>query len=592
MNVLVVLLLALACFWFGIRFYSKYISRQIGSDDKHPTPAVSINDGRDYVPTRGHVLFAHHFATIAGAGPIIGPVMGFTYGVVPVLIWLIVGAVFFGAVHDYTSLFASVRERGKSMAEIAGKTLGKPGFILFIIFTLIMIILVTSAFLDLAAKSLTSIWPLDKLTLSADQTLIKTRMDNGVMMGIIGGIASTSVIIITLFAPILGFLIYKRKMRALYAYIMAFLLAVFSIYLGFRMPVTLDPRVWMGVIAVYTFIAAGIPVWIILQPRDFTNVQILYGGMLVVALSMIISGFSGLSINAPAFDLQAGTHNLGLIWPIMFIIIACGAISGFHALVGGGTTSKQVRSEKDVRRIGYYGMILEGILAALVLLTLASALGHNDYLSAVWPTDGTSGNPILGFALGVGSLVHNAFPFVSIALGAVFGILMVEGFIVTTLDSAVRLNRYLFEELWNILFASKTPRIMRQYWFNSGLSVVLMFAMAYTNAFASLWKIFGSANQLLAALTLMAVTVWLYVRGKKIWYTLVPAIFMIFTTLAALIYLLFTKYIPQSDWIMIVTDVVLLLLSVAFSVLASKTMWSLFASRKVAEVTSTAPVEN
>jgi carbon starvation protein len=592
MNVLVVLLLALACFWFGIRFYSKYISGQIGSDDTRPTPAVSINDGRDYVPTRSHVLFAHHFATIAGAGPIIGPVMGFTYGFVPTLIWLVLGAIFFGAVHDYTSLFASVRERGKSMAEIAGRTLGKPGFILFIIFTLIMIILVTSAFLDLAAKSLTSIWPLDKLTLSPDQTLIKTKMVDGVQMGIIGGIASTSVIIITLFAPILGLLIYRRKMRALYAYIMAFLLAILSVYIGFKMPVTLDPRVWMGVIAVYTFIAAGIPVWIILQPRDFTNVQILYGGMLVVTVSIIISGLAGLSINAPAFDLQAGTANLGAIWPIMFIIIACGAISGFHSLVGGGTTSKQVKSEKDVRRIGYYGMVLEGILAALVLLTLASALSHNDYLSAVWPADGSGGNPILGFALGVGSLVHNAFPFVSVALGAVFGILMVEGFIVTTLDSAVRLNRYLFEELWNILFSARTPRVMRQYWFNSGLSVILMFGMAYTNAFANLWKIFGSANQLLAALTLMAVTVWLYVRGKKIWYTLIPAIFMIFTTLAALLYLLFTRYIPQGNGILIVTDVILLLLAVAFSALASRTMWGLFTDRKVAQAAPTVSVKN
>lgn len=592
MNVLIVLLLALACFWFGIRFYSRYISSQIGSDDNRPTPAIAINDGRDYVPTRSHVLFAHHFATIAGAGPIIGPVMGFTYGFVPALIWLIIGAIFFGAVHDYTSLFASVRERGKSMAEIAGKTLGKPGFILFIIFTLIMIILVTSAFLDLAAKSLTSIWPLDKLTLSADQTLIKTRAVDGVTMGIIGGIASTSVIIITLFAPILGFLIYKRKMRALYAYIMAFLIAIVSVYIGFKMPVTLDPKLWMGVIAIYTFIAAGIPVWIVLQPRDFTNVQILYGGIVIVTLAIIISGFTGLNITAPAFDLQAGTANLGAIWPIMFIIIACGAISGFHSLVGGGTTSKQVSSERDVRRIGYFGMILEGILAALVLMTLASALSHHDYLSAVWPTNGAGGNPILGFALGAGSLVHNAFPFISIALGAVFGILMVEGFIVTTLDSAVRLNRYLFEELWNILFASRAPRIMKQYWFNSGLSVILMFAMAYTNAFANLWKIFGSANQLLAALTLIAVTIWLYVRGKKIWYTLVPAIFMIFTTLAALLYLLFTKYIPQSNWILIVTDIILLLLAVAFSLLASKTMWRLFAARKLEGASSAASLEN
>jgi carbon starvation protein len=588
MNVLILLLLALALFWLGIRFYSRFISRQIGLDNNIPTPAVSMNDGRDYVPTKAHVLFAHHFATIAGVGPIIGPVMGFTYGVMPVLAWLIVGAVFFGAVHDYTAIFASVRERGKSMAQIAGNALGKQGFILFIIFTLVMIILVTSAFLGAAAKSLTSKWPLEDLTLPQNQTLLKTVTEDGVVKGIIGGIASTSVIIITAFAPILGFLIYRRKLRSLYAYIIAFVLCIVSIYIGFKHPVALDPKIWMAVISIYTFIAAGIPVWIILQPRDFTNVQILYGGIFIVSASLIIGGLGGLSINAPNFDFAAGTANLGMIWPMMFIVIACGAISGFHALAGGGTTSKQVNSEKDVRRIGYNAMILEGILATLVLLTLASGLGHQDYLKIVWP-DGGGGNPILGFALGVGNIVHNAFPFITVALGSVFGILMIEGFIVTTLDSAVRLNRYLFEELWNILFSGNVPSVMRKYWFNSGLSVVLMFLMGYSNAFASLWKIFGSANQLLASLTLMAITVWLYVRGKRVWFTMIPAAFMIVTTLASLIYLLLTDYIPASNWILIVTDVVLLLLSVAVAVLVVKTAIRLRWERKHGGHTALSP---
>ncbi len=571
MNVLLILLISLVFFGLGIRFYSRFIARNIGSDENRTTPALDINDGRDYVPTKAHILFAHHFATIAGAGPIIGPVMGFAFGLFPALIWIVLGAVFFGAVHDYTALFASVRERGKSMAEIAGKTLGKPGFILFILFTLVMIILVTSAFLGAAATSLTSMWPIEELTLGPDQTLLKTFEQDGVVKGIIGGIASTSVIIITMIAPLLGYLIYRRKMKTIYAYLFAFILCIVSVYIGFRHPVALDPKIWMGVITVYTFIAAGIPVWIILQPRDFTNVQILYGGMLILMVSLLIGGFGGLSVNAPGFDLQTGTANLGMIWPMMFIVIACGAISGFHALAGGGTTSKQVSSENDIKRIGYYGMILEGILATLVLLTLASALGHADYLKTVWPATG-SGNPILAFALGVGNLVHNAFPFVSVALGAVFGILMVEGFIITTLDSAVRLNRYLFEELWNILFSGNVPGFMRKYWFNSGLSVILMFLMGYSNAFASLWKIFGSANQLLASLTLMAVTVWLYMRGKKFWFTMIPAVFMILTTLASLIYLLLKSYIPANNWILIVTDVILLLLAVSVAALIANTI--------------------
>lgn len=567
MNVLLVLLLVLIFFGLGIRFYSRYIARQIGADNSRPTPAVELNDGNDYVPTRAHILFGHHFATIAGAGPIIGPVMGYVYGVVPTLIWILLGAVFFGAVHDYTALFASVRERGKSMAEIAGKTLGKPGFILFIVFTLVMIILVTSAFLGAAAKSLTSKWPLDKLTLLPDQTLLKTVTEGGVVKGIIGGIASTSVIIITAFAPILGFLIYRKKLRALYAYLIAFVVCIVSIYFGFKFPLSMDPQLWMGVISIYVFIAAGIPVWIILQPRDFTNVQILYGGILIVFISMIVSGLGGLAIHAPNFDFAAGAANLGMVWPMMFIVIACGAISGFHALAGGGTTSKQVSSENDVKRIGYYGMILEGVLAALVLITLASAMSHSEYMQIVWPEVAANSNPILAFALGVGNLVHSAFPFISVALGSVFGILMIEGFIVTTLDSAVRLNRYLFEELWHILFSGRVPAFMKSYWFNSGLSVVLMFLMGYTNAFASLWKIFGSANQLLASLSLLAITIWLYLRGKRFFFTLIPALFMILTTMASLIYLLVTSYIPTNNWVLIITDLILLLLGLAVAVL-------------------------
>lgn len=579
MNVLLVLLLSLFFFGLGIRFYSKFIARQIGADNSRPTPAVEINDGNDYVPTRAHILFGHHFATIAGAGPIIGPVMGYVYGVVPTLVWILMGAVFFGAVHDYTALFASVREKGKSMAEIAGKTLGKPGFILFIVFTLVMIILVTSAFLGAAAKSLTSKWPLDKLTLLPDQTLLKTVSEGGVVKGIIGGIASTSVVIITAFAPILGFLIYRRKLRALWAYLIAFIVCIISIYIGFKYPLAMDPKIWMAVISIYVFFAAGIPVWIILQPRDFTNVQILYGGILIVFLSLIISGFSGLTLDAPSFDFAVGTANLGMVWPMMFIVIACGAISGFHALAGGGTTSKQVKSEDDVKRIGYYGMILEGILAALVLITLASAMTRSEYMQIVWPSAVADSNPILAFALGVGNLVHMAFPFITVALGSVFGILMIEGFIITTLDSAVRLNRYLFEELWQILFAKRVPRVMKSYWFNSGLSVVLMFMMGYTNAFASLWKIFGSANQLLASLSLLAVTVWLYLRGRRVFYTLIPALFMIVTTLASLVYLLFKNYIPTHNWILITTDLILLVLGLAVAILIFITGLKIRASR-------------
>jgi len=524
-------------------------------------------------------VFAHHFATIAGAGPIVGPIMGYVFGYLPVVVWLIIGAVFFGAVHDYTAIFASVREKGKSMAEIAGKTLGRSGFLLFILFTLVMIILVTSAFLGAAATSLTSKWPLERLTLAPDQKLLRVVFEDGIAKGIIGGIASTSVIIITAISPLMGFLIYKRRMKVAVAYGMALAICILSIMIGFRQPVALNPKIWMVVLSVYAMFAAALPVWLLLQPRDFTNVQILYGGILVLLVSIIVSGAGGLTVGGTSFDWQAGLTHIGYLWPMMFIVIACGAISGFHALAGGGTTSKQVRSEQDVRKIGYNAMILEGVLATLVILTIAAGLARAAYMNIVWPETG-GGNPILCFAVGVGTIVHRAIPFISVALGAVFGILMVEGFIVTTLDSAVRLNRYLFEELWNTLFHGKTPALMRKFWFNSGLSVVLMFLMAYFNAFAELWKIFGSANQLLASLTLMAVTIWLYLRGRKFFYTLIPAVFMLLTTLASLLFLLVHDYIPKNNWILIITDLTLLLLALAVAGLVIRTALRLYRERR------------
>lgn len=578
MNILFLLIITLAAFYVGIRFYARFISRQIGSDDTSPTPSVSLNDGIDYVPTRPYILFAHHFSTIAGAGPIIGPTLAILYGFAPAWLWVIFGTILIGAVHDYTALFASLREGGKSMSQIAAKTLGRRGFALFILFTILMIILVTSAFLKLTALSLTSKWPLEALSLGADQTLLRTVTEDGVVKGVIGGIASTSVIIITLIAPILGFLLYKRQMRPILAYLLAAFVCLVSVFAGFKYPVTISPDIWMVIISLYTLIAAGIPVWIILQPRDFTNVQILYGGMALLALTVVIAGLGGASIRFPAFNIAEGIEHLGMVWPMLFITVACGAISGFHALVSSGTTSKQVSKESDARRIGYNGMVLEGVLATLVLLAIGAGIGSSEYIGIVW-SESAKSNPILAFALAVGNLVNTAFPFISVALGSVFGILMIEGFVVTTLDSAVRLNRYLFEELWTLIWGERVPGFMKKYWFNSGLSVVLMFLLAYMNAFTLIWPIFGSANQLLAALSLIAISVWLYWRGKKNWYTLVPAVFMLVTTLASLIFLLVNKYIPAGNITLIATDILLIMLSLGVMVLSTRTAYSLYHNR-------------
>jgi len=576
-NIAAPLLLGLIVFYLGYKYYGRLLSSIFGENDDNITPAVELKDDVDYVPTPLGVAFSHHFASIAGAGPIIGPVAALIFGYAPVWGWIILGTVFFGAVHDYTALFVSMREKGRSVADVANSYLGRFGFFLFISFTIIMIVLVTSAFLGLTAVSLTSMVPLKHIAPNGDLSLLKTISINGVPSAKIGGIASTSVIIITFFAPLIGWLLYIKKIKVWIASIVAIIICTLSIITGLLFPLSLDPQLWMVILSVYVIIAAGMPVWLILQPRDFMNSFILYTGIAMLLLGVIGGGFGGLTLHAPAFNLARGNAELGLIWPFLFITVACGAISGFHALVAGGTISKQAERESHARKIGFGAMILEGIMALVVLMTIAGGLKFDAYMSIVYPLQGKS-NPILAFALAMGTLLHNAIR-MPIALGTVFGILMVEGFVITTLDTAVRLNRYLFEELWTILF-TRVPRIMKSYLFNSLLSAALMLWLAKTNAFMVIWPIFGTANQLLAALTLIAVSVWLAYRGKPTLITLIPAAFMMITTLASLYMLLVNNYLPAHNKPLIAADLLLMLLSIGVIYIAAKRLAGIVVKRK------------
>ena len=565
MNVIAIAILGFAVFALASRYYGGWVARKVGVDPANPTPAQQINDGRDYVPTRISVVFAHHFSSIAGAGPIVGPTLAAIYGFMPAVMWVVLGGIFIGAVHDFTALFASMREGGKSMAEIAHKSMGRAGFTLFLLFTIVMIVLITAVFLKLTAKALASLWPLEKLGLDSAQTLLRTEVQDGVAMGHIGGIASTSVIVVTALAPVLGYLLYRRGIRTGIAYLLGAGLCAGSILVGLSHPLAIAPETWMVIISVYVLFAAGAPVWVILQPRDFINSQILYGGMALMFFALLSGGFGGLSVTFPAFNFSEGIEHLGLIWPMMFVTIACGAISGFHCLVSSGTTSKQCSSERDAKRIGFDGMLLECILALFVLLAIGSALGFEDYKIVVW----NESNPVLGFALAAGKLANTGLGFIPVALGTVFGILMLEGFLVTTLDSAVRLNRYLFEELWDLLFENP-PAFMKKYWFNAGLSVALMWILAGSNAATAIWPVFGSSNQLLAALALLVVSTWLLNRGTLPWFTLIPAAFMMATTLYSLV-LLMQKHIPAGNYLLVGAEVVLFVLALGVIGIAIRT---------------------
>ena len=567
MNVAVLLIIAAVLFFLAYRFYARFIARLFGENDKNPTPAHSMKDDRDYVPTKPVVLFGHHFASIAGGGPIIGPTVAVIFGFMPVWLWAVVGTIFIGAVQDMTILFASIREKGKSVAEIAKESLGNTGFFLFITFAILMLLLLTSAFLGLTAVSLTSLVPLDMMRLDHNQTIVNTIMDGGVLKAQIGGISSTSLIIITAFAPVIGWLVYKRGVSVKLAVPLAIIVCIGSILVGMRYPISLDPDVWMIILCFYTLFAAGIPVWIVLQPRDFTNSFLLYMGVAALFIGGIAAGLKGITFTAPAFNLAQGSAKLGPVWPFLFITVACGAISGFHALVAGGTSSKQVSKESHVKKIAFGGMLLEGLLAIGVMIAVGCGIAFADYVNIAFPTAaGVKANPILAFAISVGGLLDKALGIPPV-YGTVFGILMVEGFVITTLDTAIRLERYLLEELWQVIF-KKVPKIMKSYLFNALLCVVMMYVLAYTNAFAAIWPIFGSANQLLASPALIAVSAWLAKRKKTAWFTVLPAIFMMITTIYSLFSLLINKYIPKGNMALAVTDIALIILSIGVIILA------------------------
>ena len=576
MNIAWVVILSVPILLLAYRFYGRIVARWLGEDQSCPTPSVLYKDGQDFVPTRPSVLFAHHFSTIAGAGPILGPTLAACYGYGPVWVWAIVGGILFGAVHDYAALVISMRENGRSMADVARKTMGKAGFILFVLFTIMMLVLVTAAFLRATAISLTSEYPIEKLGVAADQTLLATHVVDGVTKVRIGGIASTSVIIITACSPLLGIWIFKKNLATWLAYIVTGAIAVASIFVGFHWPVAFDPSVWMVVLTFYVWIASSIPIWLILQPRDFVNVQILYAGIALLLVGILAAGFQGAHFTRPAFSieqLQEGAATGGNAWPMLFVMVACGAISGFHSLVSSGTTSKQCWMVKHARPTAFGGMLLESLLASAVLATVVWALssgphGFAEYRDLVWPAadSGLKSNPVLAFALSVGRLCQTGLG-IPVGLGSVFGILMVEGFVITTLDTGVRLNRYLLDELWVTLLGTRTPGLLKSRLFNSAVAVVLMFTMCYFNAFEKIWPIFGSANQLLAAMTLLVISMWLLARGRQAWFTTLPAIFMTVTTIGALVWLLVKEYLPSGNVPLIITALLLIVLSLAMSVM-------------------------
>lgn len=586
MNILFPVVAALAAFAVALRIYPRFIARVFQEDDRNPPPSVRFADERDFVESRTHVVFAQHFAAIAGAGPIVGPTLALAFGWQPAWLWIVIGGIFFGAVHDMSVLFTSVREGGATIVGIARRTLGPAGYALNLIVLIFVLTIINAIFLNLSVTALTSIYPLEALRLDAHQTLLRVTVEQGVPHAHIGGIATTSVLAITAFAPVLGYLIRRRNLPTSWAYVLAAVVSVGSVLLGFAYPVRMSGDAWRWAMTAYVFAACALPVWMVLQPREFTNVQILYGGIALVAFSAIVAGLlHGVTLQAPAFDLATGESAMkGGLWPILFITVACGAISGFHSLVASGTTVRQVARESDCRRIAYGAMILESLLAVVVLMAVAAMLPQREYLDIVYPPDKPS-NPMLGFALGTGRLINVAIPPIPVAVAVVFGILMVEGFVVTTLDTAVRLCRYLIEEFWAFTLGDTRPAILRRPVFNTGIAVGLMLLFAISSTVRQMWPVFGAGNQLMGALALTTVTVWLVQRARAYAFAVLPAIFMVVTTLTALVLLVRLNFGAGGNLVLGVTAGALFVLAVGVVVVGA----SRFAAAVQAEARSAAP---
>ncbi len=498
MNAIYLILISVIVFLIAYTTYGAYLSKKWGIDIKRKTPAHTLNDGVDYLPAKAPVLLGHHFSSIAGAGPIVGPIGAAIFGWLPVFLWIIIGSIFFGGVHDMGALFASVRHDGKSLGEVIGHNIGSLGRVLFSIFSWLTLLLVVAAFTNIVAGTFVTVPE-----------------------------AATASILFIAIAVGFGILVYRRGVSLKVGSVIGVLLLVLCIYLGTLFPINLSKEMWMYILLGYIFVASVTPVWILLQPRDYLNSFLLY--------AMLLGGVIGIIIANPVITLPAVTGfsvEGKMMFPMLFVIVACGAISGFHSLVGSGTTSKQIDSEKDIKLIGYGSMLIEGVLAVIALITIA-------YISADKVAE-LGGNPVTIFSNGLGNFMSSLG--IPVEVGTSFTALAISAFALTSLDTATRLARFIFQEAFNV--KGKTPskpvKILTNRFVATGITVFLGGALAF-NGWKSIWPIFGSANQLLSAIALLALSIWLKSMGKEHRMASIPMVFMFGVTLFALVQLIFAN---------------------------------------------------
>ena len=520
MNGLVLLIICVAILLLGYVFYGRWLCKQwgVGENDEQ-TPAHTMEDGIDYVPAKAPILMGHHFSSIAGAGPITGPISaaGFGFGWLACALWIVIGGIFFGGVHDFGALVASVRHGGRSIGEIISANMSKRAKRLFIIFAYLTLILVVAAFASIVAGTFGA-------------TFDETGAVHVAASTSQARVAMVSILFIVI-AIIFGFLVYRRNAPMGVASVIGVLAIVAIIAIGMNFhPLYLSTSTWMWIVGLYIVIASVTPVWILLQPRDYLSSFLLYA-MLALAVVAVFMAHPSMD-SLPVLQSENATSP---VFPVLFTTIACGAISGFHSLVSSGTTSKQLDKETDAKPIAYGGMLLECVLAILTLCAVAYAYSWN----AANPDAALTGATAI-FGGGIAGMID---PSRGAAYDILYTLLVLtySAFCLTSLDTATRLARFMFQEFWLDGSKGETPenvtgykKVLANPYVATIITVVLGIALGM-NGYEKIWALFGSANQLLAALGLLAVATWLGRIGKNNKMFLIPMAFMLVVTITSLI---------------------------------------------------------
>lgn len=510
MNTLVIVLIAAVVLVAAYLLYGRWLAKKWGIDPKAQTPAVKYNDGKDYVPTNGWTVFSHQFSSIAGAGPVTGAIQAAAFGWLPVLLWVLLGGVFFGAVTDFGALYASVKNDGKSMGVLIEKYIGKTGRKLFLLFCWLFTLLVIAAFADMVAGTFNAYTVKDGVSVLADAANTN-------------GCAGTISIMFMVFAVIFGLIQKKFNLSGWKEAVVGLLCVVASFAIGMHFPLILSKDAWSYITFVYIFFAAVLPMWLLKQPRDYMTTFMFIG--------MIAGAVIGLLVAHPTMNLPVFTgftnEKLGTLFPILFVTVACGAVSGFHSLVSSGTSSKTIENEKDMTKVGYGAMVLESLLAVLALCVAGAAASQ----------DGTpaSGTPFQIFSRGVAGFFEMFG--IPVHFATVFMTMCVSALALTSLDVVARIGRMSFQELFAV-DDMKNAKPWRKVLCNPYFSTIitLLFGFVLTKiGYANIWPLFGSANQLLSALVLITLCVFMKVTGRSNKMLFPPMIIMLCVTFTALV---------------------------------------------------------